>query len=133
MLLLLLEKINRYNHNSKTNPSKLKVFPLSSTGYSYWVPGASETQLSPKHHALFPSSAAPTTQLIFGCWYSLMEMWSCTFSILFLTFPLPPPHHSILCHDRFVCLYEHRASELNPRRQLNQSQFGEKYRRLINC
>lgn len=103
-IVLLLEKINTYNHNCKTNSSKLKLLPPSPTGYSYWVPGASETQWSPKHHPLFPTSAAPTTQLIFGCWYSLMEMCSCIFSILFLTFPLPPPHHSILCHELFVCI-----------------------------
>lgn len=53
---------------------------------------------------------------------------------LFHSFPYYPHHIiQILRHDRFVCLHEHRASELNPRRQLNQSQFGEKYRRLINC
>lgn len=131
--VVVIEKINIYNYNSKTNPSKLKLFLLSPTGYSYWVPGEREAQLSPKHHPLLHSSAVPTTQLVFGYWYSLMEMWSCIFSIFFLTFPLPPRHHLVLCHEHFVCLYEHRASELNPHRQLNQSQFGEKYRRLINC
>ena len=127
-------KKNWTNQSPQTNLSKLKPLPPSPAGYSYWMPGAREARRAPQHHPPFTRSAAAPTQLMFCCWYSVVEMLCLrVFAPLFLAFPLPPPPHSILCHVHFVCLYEHRASELCPRHQLNRSQFGEKYRRLINC